>query len=78
MTTVRVAVRLPEEQVARIDRLAGQAHTSRSEFIRRAVELYLYRLACEHDALVYERRPLSDAELSLADDVDAWEHTPAW
>jgi len=78
MTTIQVAVRLPEEHVACIDRLVGEAHASRSEFIRRAVELYLYRLACEHDALVYERQPLSDAELSLADDPEAWEDTPAW
>jgi Arc/MetJ-type ribon-helix-helix transcriptional regulator len=43
-------VRLPDDQVARIDRLVGVLLTSRSDVIRRAIELYLYRLACEHDA----------------------------
>jgi hypothetical protein len=53
-------------------------HQTRSEAVRRAIELYLYRLACEHDARQYERLPLTDAELSLADDPDAWNSTPAW
>jgi hypothetical protein len=31
------------------------------------VELYLYRLACERDARIYEEMPLTDDELALAD-----------
>jgi Arc/MetJ-type ribon-helix-helix transcriptional regulator len=77
-TTSQVAVRLPDEQIARIDRLVGKVHASRSDVIRRAVELYLYRLACEHDAREYEKDPLSDAELALAQDADAWKGTPSW
>jgi Arc/MetJ-type ribon-helix-helix transcriptional regulator len=78
MTTTQVAVRLPDDQIKRIDRLVGALHASRSDVIRRAVELYLYRLACEHDARAYERQPLTDAELALADDPDAWRGTPSW
>ena len=78
MTTTQVAVRLPEDQLERIDRLVGVLHPSRSDVIRRAVDLYLYRLACEHDARAYERNPLSDAELALADDPDQWKGTPSW
>lgn len=78
MTTSQVAVRLPTEQIERIDRLVGVVHASRSDVIRRAVELYLYRLACEHDARAYEKEPLSDTELALADDAEAWKGTPAW
>jgi Arc/MetJ-type ribon-helix-helix transcriptional regulator len=78
MTTTQVAVRLPREQVKRVDRLVRTLHTTRSEVIRRALELYLYRLACEHDAREYERVPLTEAELAVSDDPDAWKGTPAW
>src|SRR5205085_11258703 len=50
MTTTQIAVRLPSEQLDAIDRLVGQLHASRSDVVRRALELYIYRLACEHDA----------------------------
>ena len=76
--TIQVAVRLPAEQVEAIDALIGRSHGSRSEVIRRALELYLYRLACEHDAQCYAEIPLTDAELALADDERGWSATPAW
>jgi Arc/MetJ-type ribon-helix-helix transcriptional regulator len=76
--TTQVAVRLPDELVRGIDALVPVTHPSRSEAVRRAIELYLYRLACEHDARQYERLPLTDAELALADDQDAWSDTPPW
>jgi len=78
MTTTQIAVRLPSNLVERLDRLVPDPHGSRSEAIRRAVELYLYWLAAERDAAIYDRVPLTDAELSLADDPDAWELTPQW
>lgn len=78
MTTTQVAVRLPADQLEQIDRLVGVVHASRSDVIRRAVELYIDRLACEHDARAYEREPLSDAELPLANDPNAWKGTPTW
>jgi Arc/MetJ-type ribon-helix-helix transcriptional regulator len=76
--TSQVAVRLPVEQVKAIDELVGRGHGSRSEVIRRALELYLYRLACERDAQRYAELPLSEVELSLADDDRGWSATPAW
>ena len=76
--TTQVAVRLPVELISRLDALVPITHPSRSEAVRRAIELYLYRLACEHDARQYERLPLTDAELSLADDPDAWSDTRPW
>ncbi|MGH9189109.1 MAG: hypothetical protein ACRD0Q_03610 [Acidimicrobiales bacterium] len=42
------------------------------------MEVYLYRLACERDAELYESAPLTDQELAMADDSGAWEGTPAW
>ncbi|MGH9025694.1 MAG: ribbon-helix-helix domain-containing protein [Acidimicrobiia bacterium] len=69
---------MPDELLRRIDELVPSTYPSRSEAIRRAIEVYLYDLACERDAQQYERLPLTDAELALADDPEAWSTTPAW
>jgi len=76
--TTQVALRLSKDQTARLDRAARRLKESRSEVLRRALELYLYRLECERDARVYAEKPLSDSELALADDPKAWKGTPAW
>jgi Arc/MetJ-type ribon-helix-helix transcriptional regulator len=76
--TGQVAVRLPEELISRLDALVPATHPSRSDAVRRAIELYLYWLACEQDARQYERLPFTDVELSLTDDPDAWSGTPQW
>jgi len=76
--TTQVAVRLPDELISRLDALVPTTHESRSEAVCRAIELYLYRLACEHAARQYERIPLTEAELSLADDPNAWSDAPPW
>jgi metal-responsive CopG/Arc/MetJ family transcriptional regulator len=73
----QVAVRLPEELVARID-LVVEPNSSRSEVIRKAIEAYLYLKACEADAEVYARLPLTDKELALADDPEVWSTAPPW
>ena len=78
MTTTQIAVRLPSEMVDELDHLVPTPHGSRSEAVRRAIEMYLYRLAAEHDAIVYDRQPLTDAEMSLADDPDEWSSAPQW
>lgn len=76
--TTQIAVRLSDELITQLDQVVAAGHQSRSEAVRRAIELYLYRLACERDAQRYEQLPLTDAELALADDPDAWSGTPAW
>jgi Arc/MetJ-type ribon-helix-helix transcriptional regulator len=76
--TTQVAVRLPDELIGRLDALVPDTHPSRSEAVRRAIELYLYRLACERDARRYEQLPLTPAELAMADDLEAWHGTPPW
>lgn len=78
MTSTQIAVRLPSELVDRLDRLVPAPHASRSEAVRRAVELYLYGLAAEHDAAVYDRVPLTEAELAFAHDPEGWDSTPPW
>lgn len=76
--TIQIAVRLPEELVSRLDGLVPSAHDSRSQAIRRAIEVYLSWLANERDATIYDRLPLSDEELALADEPGTWAGTPAW
>lgn len=78
MTSVQIAVRLPEDLIARLDDLVPGAHESRSQAVRRAIEVYLGWLANERDALIYERLPFTSAELAMADDTEAWAGTPAW
>ena len=39
--TVQIAVRLPEELIAQLDALVPGAHESRSQAVRRAIEVYL-------------------------------------
>jgi Arc/MetJ-type ribon-helix-helix transcriptional regulator len=76
--TTQIAIRLPDELVGQLDALVPDLHESRSEAVRRSIELYLYRLACERDAARYERHPLTDQELAFADDADAWSGAPPW
>lgn len=75
---MQLAVRVPNELVEALDRLVPERHTTRAEAVRAAVEDYLYRVACERDAQRYAAEPLTDDELVLADDPDAWSVTPAW
>jgi Arc/MetJ-type ribon-helix-helix transcriptional regulator len=76
--TVQIAVRLPEDLIAQLDALVPGAHESRSQAVRRAIEVYLSWLANERDAAIYDRLPLTDDELAFADSPAAWAGTPAW
>lgn len=74
----RVVVGLPDDLAHELDTVAAGLHSSRSAVVCRAVEPYLNRLACERDADVYERQPLSASELALTDHPEAWAATPSW
>lgn len=76
--TTQIAVRLPDELVSRLDALVPGTHDSRSDAVRRSIEVYLYRFASEQDAVRYEQQPLTESELALADDPDGWSGTPSW
>jgi len=76
--TTQIAIRLPDELVRQLDDLVPGVHASRSDAVRRSIELYVYRLACEQDAARYAAVPFSDDELALADDPDAWKGTAPW
>ncbi|MFN2581199.1 MAG: ribbon-helix-helix domain-containing protein [Candidatus Dormibacteria bacterium] len=74
----QVALRLPDRLMDEVDSVAAARNATRSDVIRAALEQYLYRLACERDAAIYEGQPLTDKELALADDPDGWSITPQW
>ena len=76
--TTQIAVRLPQELLDKMDVLAGSTGGTRSDLVRRAIESYLYREACNADALAYQSTPLAGTELALADDSSGWSTTPAW
>lgn len=76
--TTQVAVRLPDDLVTGLDALVPGVHETRSDAIRRSVELYLYRLASERDAERYDAEPLTADELALTDDPRSWAGTPQW
>ena len=76
--TTQVAIRLPDELIRQLDDLVPVTHSSRTEAIRRAVELYLYRLACERDAEIYDRFPLTEEEMAQANSPEVWSTLPPW
>lgn len=78
MTSTQIAVRLPSELVDQLDQLVPTPHTSRSDAVRRAVEHYVAWLAAERDAAIYDRIPLTDAELAFVDQEDGWNAVPQW
>lgn len=74
----QIAVRLPDELLAAVDALVPDLHSSRAEAVRRAIELYLRRLANERDAARYDEMPLTEAELAMARDGRGWDTVPTW
>lgn len=76
--TTQIAVRLPDELVTQLDLLVPLIHQTRSSLVRAAIESYVSQRLNEQDAAIYERRPLTDYEMALADDDRSWEATPQW
>ena len=61
----QVTIRLADGLVSELDVVAGEIRSTRSGVIRRAVEHYLYGLACERDVSLLDRLPLSMDESPL-------------
>lgn len=61
----QVTVRLADGLVSELDEVAGEIRSTRSGVIRRAVEHYLYGLACERDVSLLDQLPLSAGESAL-------------
>lgn len=76
--TARLAIRLPKDLMQRLDALVPDEHHTRSEAVRRAIELYVRRFEAAHDVGQYEKLPLSPDELALVDDIESWSATPEW
>lgn len=69
MTTL--SFRADDALAARLDRVARETGSSRSELLNRALRELLYRLACERDAEIYERELLTADEL-VAPNAQVW------
>ena len=61
----QVTVRLADGLVSELDEVAGEIQSTRSGVIRRAVEHYLYGLACERDVSLIDQLPLSVGESTM-------------
>lgn len=61
----QVTVRLADGLVSELDSVAGEIRSTRSGVIRRAVEHYLYGLACERDVSLLDQLPLSADESAM-------------
>lgn len=68
--STQIAVRLPDELVSRLDRAGSTFQRTRADVVRTALDAYLYRLECEHDATIYRQTPLTDDEMAVADTVE--------
>jgi metal-responsive CopG/Arc/MetJ family transcriptional regulator len=76
--TTQLAIRLPDELIRQLDELVPEKHSTRSEAVRRAIEVYLYRLACERDAEIYARFPLTEEEMAQANSPEVLSTLPPW
>lgn len=61
----QVTIRLADGLVSELDVVAGEIRSTRSGVIRRAVEHYLYGLACERDVELLDQLPLTVGESAL-------------
>lgn len=61
----QVTIRLADGLVTELDVVAGEIRSTRSGVIRRALEHYLYGLACERDVSLLDQLPLSVGESAL-------------
>ncbi len=52
--TTQIAVRLPDDLVARLDALVPLTQGTRSSLVRAALESYVSRMLNERDADIYE------------------------
>ena len=61
---------LSNEQLGEIDRLVPSLRETRSSVVQWAIEMYLYRIASERDAVTYDATTLSEGD-PAADRVNA-------
>lgn len=72
-----LSFRVAEGEAEEVRRWAEALGVERSEFLREAVHGYLVRLRSELDAAQWEKQPLTDSELSLAEIAD-WGPAEDW
>lgn len=72
-----LSFRVADAEAAEVQRWAEALGLDRSELLREALHRHLVRLRSEVDATTWERLPLTDAEMSLAQIAD-WGPAEDW
>ena len=72
-----LSFRVNADEAIRVREVAGSRGVPQSEIIREALRCYLDSLAARHDAVVYEKQPLTSQELSLTA-VEGWAPAEDW
>jgi len=72
-----LSFRVAEQEEAEVQRWVDELGLDRSEFLREALRRHLVRLRSEADVTSWERNPMTDAELSLAQIAD-WGPAEDW
>jgi len=72
-----LSFRVDESQVREVQSWAEKLGVDRSELLREALRRHLLRLASERDAETWQRRPLTQDELSL-DAIENWAPAEDW
>lgn len=72
-----LSFRVDDAEAADAQRWAERLGVDRSELLREALRRHLVQLASEDDATTWERRPLDDGELALAEIAD-WGPAEDW
>ena len=63
--TLTLSFRAEENLARALDREADRMGVSRTEILNQALYAYLYRLACERDAALYDAHPQDPGETPL-------------
>jgi Arc/MetJ-type ribon-helix-helix transcriptional regulator len=72
-----LSFRVSRSEAEEVQGWAERLGVRRSDVLREAVRRHLVRLASEHDALTWERMPLSENEKSIAEVAD-WGPAEDW
>ena len=72
-----LSFRVDDDEARRAQRWADTLGIDKSELLRQALHRHLVRLASEHDAVTWQREPLTAAETAVASVAD-WGPAEDW
>lgn len=72
-----LSFRVNDDDAAAVELWARRLHVDRSELLRAALRRHLSELAAELEAEAYEKLPLTDGEMALAE-ISDWGPAEDW